>query len=71
MFFKPRMLVFVIVAALLLLGSVTGLIIGVAGLIGGKWGYALIGFAVFAVFWSGKTLLERHDERIREIIHGP
>ncbi|MGH1361098.1 MAG: hypothetical protein ACRBC3_20240 [Burkholderiaceae bacterium] len=70
MFFKPKMLLFIILAALLLLGAIAGLIIGVAGLLGGKWVYAFIGFTVFGVFWSGKLALERNDKRIREMIHG-
>ncbi len=69
MFLKPKMLVFVIVTGFVLLGAITGLIIGVAGLLGGKWGYALIGFGVFGVCWLMKTQMEKHDARIRALIH--
>ena len=69
MLLKPRMLVFVIVTGFVLLGAITGLIIGVAGLLGMRWGYALIGFGVFALCWWIKQQMEKHDGRVRAFIH--
>lgn len=69
MFLKPRMFIFIIALAFMLLGSISGLIVGVAGLVGGKWLYAALGFGIFAVCWSGKTALDRRERQVRRMIN--
>lgn len=69
MLFKPKMFLFIVGAGLVLLGAITGLIIGVAGILGGKWGYATIGFAVFGVCWWVKSAFEKNEARVRQMLH--
>jgi len=69
MLFKPKMFLFIVGAGLVLLGLITGLIIGVAGLLGGKWGYAAIGFAVFGICWAIKSGFEKNEARVRQMLH--
>jgi len=69
MLFKPKMFLFIVGAGLVLLGAITGLIIGVAGLLGGKWGYAAIGFLLFAVCWAIKSAFEKNEARVKQMLH--